>query len=72
MTAAATAQYVWIRPRMQELGERLDFEADERDDPGYAAFRRLHNAYVALDAGKLVVGLATVASFESTPVEQPI
>ncbi|MDQ4129446.1 MAG: DUF4149 domain-containing protein [Actinomycetota bacterium] len=62
MTAATVAQYLWVRPRMQELGEQLDFEADERTDPRYSAFHRLHNIYVGLDGAKLALGLATVAA----------
>lgn len=72
MTAAAAIQLLSIRPRMQELGEQLDFEVDERTDPRYAAFRRLHNVYVALDAGKLVLGLGTVLASPScsgTPLQ---
>lgn len=62
MTSAALVQYLWVRPRMQELGEQLDFEVDERSDPRYADFHRLHHLYVALDAGKLALGLVTVMS----------
>ncbi|MDP8928927.1 MAG: DUF4149 domain-containing protein, partial [Actinomycetota bacterium] len=66
MTAAAVVQYLWVRPRMQELGAQLDFEANERTDPGYAAVHRLHNIYVALDAVKLALGLVTVLSRTET------
>ncbi|MFN2556873.1 MAG: DUF4149 domain-containing protein [Nitriliruptorales bacterium] len=66
MAAAAVVQYLWVRPRMQELGERLDFEDDERSDPRYSAFHRLHHVYVALDAVKLALGLATVAASDDT------
>lgn len=66
MTAAAVAQHLWVRPRMQELGEQLDFEAAERIDPRYSAFHRLHNIYVALDAAKLALGLATIAAPNKT------
>ncbi|MDP8960338.1 MAG: hypothetical protein M3N32_01730 [Actinomycetota bacterium] len=68
MTAAAVIQHLWVRPRMQELGEQLDFEVDERTDPGYASFHRLHNIYVALDAVKLALGLVNELSRpETTP-----
>ncbi len=72
MTAASVAQHLWVRPPMQELGEQLDFEADERTDPRYSAFHRLHNIYVALDAAKLALGLTTVAaSTETARAESP-
>lgn len=60
MAAAAAAQAVWLRPRMAELGAALDFEETERADPRYDEFRRLHHAYVALDAAKLAAGLGSL------------
>lgn len=60
MATAAATQFLSVRPQMQHLGEQLDFEDEDRTDPRYAAFQRLHNLYVSLDLGKLALGLASL------------
>lgn len=51
-----------VRPRLRRLGEQLDFTAEERSDPRYGEFASLHDAYVRLDAAKVVLGVATVVA----------
>jgi hypothetical protein len=67
MWGAALTQLAVIQPRLQSLGENLDFVARTADDPRYAQFRTLHRAYVALDVLKLALAAPALLA---TPDQQ--
>ena len=64
MWGAALTQLTFIQPRLQSLGENLDFVNRAVADPGYAQLRILHRAYVGLDVLKLALAAPMLLSGE--------
>jgi uncharacterized protein DUF4149 len=62
MWTIALSQLIVLQPKMIQAGEGLDFEDRDRSDPRFAQHRKLHQAYVALDGLKLVLGVWAILS----------
>jgi hypothetical protein len=62
MWVMALGQLIVLQPKMRHAGEDLDYENRDRSDPRFAQHRKLHRAYVALDALKLVLGVWAILS----------
>ena len=62
MWGMALGQLVILQPKMLRAGTDLNYADRDRSDPRFAQHRRLHRAYVALDALKLVVGVWAILS----------
>lgn len=62
MWGAALAQLKLIQPQMRALGEELDFVDRDPLNPASARLRRLHRAYVGLDALKLALAAPLLLS----------
>ena len=57
MWGMALGQLLILQPKMLHAGEDLDYSGSDRSDPRFAGHRRLHRAYVTLDALKLMLGV---------------
>jgi hypothetical protein len=61
MGGMALSQFIFLRPRLLQAGEGLDYASADRSDPRFAQHRRLHRVYVALDLVKLGLGVWAIA-----------
>jgi hypothetical protein len=64
MWIIALGQLIVLQPKLLHAGEGLDYTDHDRSDPRFAQHRRLHRAYVGLDALKLILGVWAIWSAE--------
>jgi len=64
MWALTVVQFALLQPKMRALAEGLDFVERDPNEPRYAAHRKVHDAYMAADGVKFLLGLAAMGSAE--------
>lgn len=58
MLALTAVQQGYLHPKMHALQAGLDFVNRDATNPGYAAHRKVHGAYMAADSVKFLLGVA--------------
>lgn len=58
MLALTAVQQGYLHPKMHDLQAGLDFVNRDDANPGYAAHRKVHGAFMAADGVKFLLGVA--------------